>query len=205
MNANRPSRSQGFTLVELMTTLSVLCILAVIAVPSFTQMRQRAALRGAADSTLAFWNQARFEAVKRNQLVKVGVQVDADGQFCLGAATTEDPADATVCDCRSAAPVVNACDVGRFPEDRSEWRGVTLASATLGSGTALARRPAVIDPMRTSLTEAGDAGTLSLAAPAGPGGYQLRLAVDRLGRGRLCESLDATDNLPEYASRRCAE
>ena len=205
MNATTPSRSSGFTLVELLTTLSVLCILAVIAVPSFSEMRQRTAMRGAADSTLAFWNQARFEAVKRNQLVKVGVQVDANGQFCLGAATTEDPADATVCDCRSAAPVVNACDVARFPENMSEWGGVTLASETLGGGTSTARRPAVIEPMRTSLTEAGDAGTLSLAAPTGPAAYELRLTVDRLGRGRLCESLDAQDNLPEYASRRCAE
>jgi prepilin-type N-terminal cleavage/methylation domain-containing protein len=205
VTANAPSRSRGFTLVELMTTLSVLCILAVIAVPSFTEMRQRAALRGAADATLAFWNEARFEAVKRNQLVKVGVQVGADGQFCLGAATTEDPADATVCDCRSAAPAVNACNVSRFPSDVSEWRGVTLASATLGGGTALNRRPAVIEPMRTSLTEATDAGTLSLAAPAGPASLELRLAVDRLGRGRLCEATDASDYLPEYASRRCAE
>ena len=205
MNANRSSRAQGFTLVELLTTLSVLCILAVIAVPSFSQMRQRAALRGAADATLAFWNEARFEAVKRNQLVKVGVQVGADGQFCLGAATTEDPADATVCDCRSAAPAVNACDVGRVPDDMSQWRGVTLASATLGGGTELSRRPAIIEPMRTMLTEAGDAGTVSLAAPSGPASLELRLAVDRLGRGRLCESLDASDTLPEYASRRCAE
>ena len=205
MNANASSRSRGFTLVELLTALSVLCILAVIAVPSFTEMRQRAALRGAADATLAFWNEARFEAVKRNQLVKVGVRVEANGQFCLGAATTEDPADATVCDCRSANPTVNACDVARFPADPSEWRGVTLAGATLGGGTELNRRAAVIEPMRTSLTEVVDAGTVSLAAPAGPASLELRLAVDRLGRGRLCEAVEVTDHLPEYATRRCAE
>ena len=205
MNSNRTSRPLGFTLVELLTTLSVLCILAVIAVPSFSQMRQRAALRGAADDTLAFWQNARFEAIKRNQMVKVGVRVSANGDFCLGAATTEDPADATVCDCTSAAPSTNACDVGTFPANQGEWRGVTFAGATLGGGTSSVRRPAVIEPMRTNLTEATDAGTLSLAAPTGPGAYELRLAVDRMGRGRLCESIEASDALPDYASRRCAQ
>ena len=195
----------GFTLIELVVTITVILVLLLIAVPSFEAVRQRSALRGAAEQTLSFWNQARFEAVKRNQLVKVGVLVGSDGQFCLGAATTEDPADTTVCDCRSDAPAANACDVGRFPTAASEWRGVTLAGATLGGGTELVRRPAVIEPMRTSVSEAVDAGTVSLAAPAGPASLELRLAVDRLGRGRLCEATESSDALPEYATRRCAE
>jgi len=203
--APRPvRRMHGFSLVELLATLCVLCILALIAVPSFQHMRQRAAIRGAADATLSFWNEARMESIKRNQMVKVGVFVADDGAFCLGAATTEDPADATVCDCRSADPAANRCDVGRFPLDQDEWNGVTLAAASLGDGALDATRPAILEPMRTSLTEAGDAGSLVLNGPDGPARHELALAVDRLGRGHLCEPFDVLDPLPDYASRRCA-
>jgi prepilin-type N-terminal cleavage/methylation domain-containing protein len=205
VNLASANRNRGFSLVEMLTTLSVLAILAVIAVPSFTEMRQRAAIRGAADATLAFWNDARFEAIKRNQLVKVGVYVADDGQFCLGAATTEDPADATVCDCRANAPAADACNVARYPADPSEWNGTTLSALDLGGGALDDARPAIIEPMRTSLTEAADAGALTLSGPTGPGTYRLTLAVDRLGRGHVCEPADATDTLPDYASRRCAE
>jgi prepilin-type N-terminal cleavage/methylation domain-containing protein len=204
MNASAP-RQQGFTLVELLATLSVLLILALLAVPSFGQIRQRAVIRGAADATLAFWNEARFEAVKRNQMVKVGVYVGTSGDFCLGAATTEDPADTTPCDCSSANPAANACNVSRYPTNQSEWKGATLAGLTLGGSAANASRPAIIEPMRTGLTEAGDAGTITLAGPNGANNYLLRLAVDRLGRGRLCQPVDATQSLSDYATRLCAQ
>jgi prepilin-type N-terminal cleavage/methylation domain-containing protein len=202
--ANAP-RNRGFTLIELLTTLCVLCILALIALPSFSEMRQRAAIRGAADASLAFWNDARLEAVKRNQRVKVGIYIASDGAFCFGAATTEDPADSTVCDCRTATPTTNACNVSRYPTDQDEWNGVTVASLDLGGGSIDASRPAIIEPMRTSLTEAADAGSITLAGPDGPSALQLSLAVDRLGRGHLCEPADVVDSLSEFHSRRCAE
>jgi len=202
---NAPRSQRGFTLVELMATLSVLTTLALIAVPSFAEMRQRAAVRGAAEATLSLWNEARMESIKRNRMVKVGVFVAADGGFCLGAATTDDPADETACDCSSADPIANACDVARFPSDAGGWRGVTLARASLGGGDAADPRPAVIEPMRTALSESADAGGIVLAGPGGPASLELALAVDRLGRGHLCEPLVAVDALPEYTERRCAQ
>jgi len=81
------TRSGGFTLLELMVTLAVVAILAVAAVPSFEASRQRAAIKGAGDQVLSFWNQARFEAAKRNSLVKVGVYTSG-ASYCIGAATT---------------------------------------------------------------------------------------------------------------------
>jgi type IV fimbrial biogenesis protein FimT len=197
---------KGFTLIEITVTLTIACTFLTMAVPSFSSLKQRSAIRGAADQTLSFWNEARFEAVKRNQMVKVGIKTLAGGGFCLGAATTTDEADSTPCDCSSAAPASNVCDVARFPADQSQWNRVTLASVTLGGTTSLSQiKPVVIEPKRTGLTEATDKGTISLVAPPGQSYYKLNLNVDQLGHGLLCESTSATGRLPDYNNRRCAD
>lgn len=205
MRPRRPAPA-GFTLIELSVTIAVLFSFFLMAFPSFATLRQRAALRGAGDEVLAFWNEARFEAVKRNQMVKVGVlRVGTEG-FCLGAATTTNEADTVPCDCSSAAPASNVCDVARYPANQSEWNGVTLLGASLGGGTSLSDlKPAVIEPKRTTLTESNDKGTIRLAGPPGQLAYKLNLNVDRLGRGLLCESSSATARLPDYDKRRCAD
>ena len=202
----RRKPSTGFTLIEMMVTLAVLFIFFIMAVPSFAGLKQRSAIRGAGDQVLSFWNEARFEAVKRNQLVKVGVRTGSNGAFCLGAATTTDEADATTCDCMSAAPTTNVCDVMRYPANQSEWNDVTVTGISIGGTTSLLSiKPVVIEPKRTALTEAGDKGTISLAGPPGQMAYKLNLYVDQLGRGLLCESSSSTARLPEYDKRRCAD
>ena len=205
MRPRRPAIA-GFTLIEMVVTIAVMFSALLMAVPSFATLRQRAALRGAGDQVLAFWNEARFEAVKRNQMVKVGVmRVGTDG-FCLGAATTSNEADTLPCDCSLPTPASNACDVARFPADQSEWNRVTLAGASLGGSTSLSNLKAVVvEPKRTILTEPADKGTIQLAGPPGQLHYKLNLNVDRLGRGLLCESSNATARLPDYDKRRCAD
>lgn len=198
----RPGR--GFTVIELMVTVAVLLVIAVIAQPSLQASRHRAALRGTADQVLSFWNQARLEAAKRNRLVKVGVVESGSGaQFCLGAAeTTLGDANINVpCDCMTAG----ACDVATFPDSQSDLNGVTLTGVTLGgvawpSGTM---ETAIIEPKRTALLDSGDAGTVSLVDPAGGKTYRLRLSVDGVGRGVLCEPTSTTDKLSDYARQQC--
>lgn len=205
--ASASGKRKGFTLIELMVTVGIIILITALATPSFQGLRQRSAIRGAADQMLSFWNQARFEALKRNQLVKVGVVQSGSGAvFCLGAATTTDPNDSTPCDCTVAVPVSNVCNVARFPAEQSQWDRVTLGGVTLGGGTLItAIQPAVIEPKRTVLTTSSDDGTISLVGPPGPFSYRVNLNVDKFGRAMLCESTSATHKLSDYGTRRCPD
>lgn len=59
------SRQSGVTLVELLIGLVILGVLVAWAVPSFVDLRDRQALRGAVDHLQGALAQARFEAIKR--------------------------------------------------------------------------------------------------------------------------------------------
>jgi prepilin-type N-terminal cleavage/methylation domain-containing protein len=190
-------RIRGFTMVELMVTIAVIVVLLLIAMPSFLAFRQRAAIRASAEQALGLWQQARFEAAKRNSMVKFGVVPGDDGEFCIGLATTTDKADEVPCDCTQD----DECDIARFPADQAEWRGVTLSAddLTLGGDTGVV----VIDPKFTALTEIDDAGSFTLVDPPGNKAYLLNMHVDRMGRAFLCESTAAVDHMSDYTNRTC--
>jgi prepilin-type N-terminal cleavage/methylation domain-containing protein len=203
---------RGFSLIELMVSIAVLVVIVALSVPSLQAVRQRATTRAAGDQLLSFWNQARLEAAKRNQMVKVSLTQSASGAtFCLGAATTTDPDDTSPCDCTLASGS-GVCDVARYPNsgsaaDNSVWGGAKLTGVTLGQSnwpTASAMVPAVIEPKRTALTDTADAGLITLAGPNGPRRYQIRLIVDGLGRAVVCEPSSAVDKLSDFNGRRCS-
>jgi len=184
-------------------------ILGMLAMPSFISFRQRASLRHGSEQVVAFWNQARFEAAKRNRMVKVGVNDDGAGHFCLGANTTDTVDDSTVCDCFTA----NSCDVANFPaaptasfDTQSEWAGVTFVdvNGTTPSLGGVNNSVAVIEPKRGGLTQASQVGALTFAAPKGPRDYKLNFIPDQFGRPILCESNLATDHMSDYANRACS-
>lgn len=187
----------GFTLIELVVTVSVLAILLVVAVPSFNELRQRRALMGASDQIVSFWNEARFEALKRNELIKVAIVDNGSGGYCIGAATTDDPADDTACDCFSSTD----CDVARFPSSQTEWKRVRYlgdpADFNANDGVA------VIDPKRAGLAFTNQFGSWTLASPSGGIDYQLNVNIDRFGRAVECEPAAAGNKMPQFTGRRC--
>ena len=194
-------RNSGFTLVELMTVLVVALVLLLVAMPSFQAYIQRQKIRSAADEVLSVWNDARFEAAKRNVNVKFGYRTSG-ADFCVGAATTTNPNDTTPCDCTQAAPSSDVCDVSRYPADQGQWNGVTLNGGTTIGG---ANHVVVFDLKQLRLVDPTGAGAISLDDPAGSKAYRMNVRVDRFGRGVICQSnASSLDNLPGMEFRKCA-
>lgn len=65
------SAIRGFTLIELMITLSIAAILLTVAVPNFIVFVQNNRLTGQANDVVTLLNLARSEAVKRGQRIAV--------------------------------------------------------------------------------------------------------------------------------------
>ena len=85
----RPSRGvpaqAGFTLIEMMVTLTILGVLAMLAAPSFNQAMLGNKLASSANRFVASAQLARSEAIKRNAVVRICSS--ADGATCAGGGT----------------------------------------------------------------------------------------------------------------------
>lgn len=194
----------GFTLIELMVTLTVIVVLLAVALPSFQAVRQRSALRNAAEQTAGFWNQARLEAAKRNTWVKVGMAATSSTSYCLGAATATSATDSTPCNCKA---VVTTCDIARLGVDQAEWRDVSLLSSSIGNAIwpspAVSPLAAVIEPKQAALAATNQKGYIAFTAPAGRRTYNLRVNFDQFGRATVCQPTGDTDKMSDFAGRKC--
>lgn len=75
---DRPGRQSGFTLIELMVTVSVLAVLAGLAIPSFTRIINSNRIGSQANDMVATLQYARSEALRSNRRVTVCQSSNAD-------------------------------------------------------------------------------------------------------------------------------
>lgn len=71
LQPNRACSTRGFTLLELLVTLSIAAILLAVAIPSYRGVVQRNAMAAAVNDLVGDLNYARSEAVTRGQMVLV--------------------------------------------------------------------------------------------------------------------------------------
>ena len=74
------SEQRGFTVIELLVTITIMAILLAVAVPSFRDSSVSSQLRSASNNLIASARFARSEAIKRN--ASVTLCVSSDGQTC---------------------------------------------------------------------------------------------------------------------------
>lgn len=170
-------RARGFTLVELMVTLTVLGVLLTIAVPSFLEWLQRDRLKSAGGALYSDLQYARVTAVARNATTYVTFNFN-DG-WCYGISDSN-----ASCNCNTAG----SCTVDGVQKvsKSSDYPGVTLTATDIsinGGGTTFAfdpRRGMAEDPAGVRRN-----GSVEFDAPTGD---SLRVEVNILGRVSQCSS-----------------
>lgn len=122
---------RGFTLLELMVTITVLGILVSLAVPSYSSLINRNRVRNAAEQMRSDFSLARSESLRRSSNVTLSFTRSADGAtWCYGMNTGGS------CDC-TATTGANVCALDveggvriRRVVDSAAYRGVSMSSLT---------------------------------------------------------------------------
>jgi type IV fimbrial biogenesis protein FimT len=169
---NRRRSPRGFTLIEIMISLTVLGILLMIALPNFSTWLQNQQLRAATEATLNGLQVARAAAIRRNVLVQFQSAPPTTAWTVTEVATTL-LVQSRAHEEGSPNAVVTATPAG----------ATTVTFAPLGSVVANA------DPLSLTVTR------LDFTNPAGgscqPGGPMrcLRVAISGGGSLRMCDPL----------------
>jgi type IV fimbrial biogenesis protein FimT len=176
MNMKRKSQS-GFTLIELMITVGVLAILAVLALPSFVESIDRRRIIDASEGLSKQIEQARTIAIQANRPISI-VFDNSDAEWCFGLT------DQLTCDCN--AP--DACQVPFSLDLTIDPGNFETVSGTRGqySDIDMTAAPASLrfEPRRgVRIDDAAPVATITLVSARG---LESRIMVNPIGRVATC-------------------
>lgn len=161
----------GFTLVEAMVTLAILGILAAVALPAFSNMRETTRLKGLAQAVMTDMLLAQTESHKRQITITLSLRGN-NGAWCYGLNEN------TGCDCQTPG----ACMLNGQERTvtSSEHTGLTILSGVTGNQFNFR-------PQRRTVT----AGHIKIQA----NGQEIRVVASGYGRIRECSPAGAS-NVP---------
>lgn len=181
LTASRTSQP-GVTLIELMITLFIMAVLLTFALPAFTELLAESRLKAATSALYLKLYQARSEAIKRNQRMRVTFMVsDGGATWCYGMKTD------AACDCT----VAGSCQIDGAEKtvNSTEFPGVGIDLHISAPG----------DHFTFENIRWITAGTFGHVRFNMADGGQTRIIVSRMGRVRLC-SPAGSGNIAGYSS-----
>jgi len=167
LQASKPGRQRGLTLVEATIVLAVIATVAATAAPSMASLIDGRRLAAAATQLASDLHLVRSEAVSRNRAVRLSVHAGADATCWVlhtGAAAQ--------CSCGPVGPAV--CTGGALEIKTSIWRRDTRVTIE-GNVASI-----VFDPMQGT---ASPTGTLRVVDARG---RAVQHVVNVMGRVRSC-------------------
>ncbi|MGE5337379.1 MAG: GspH/FimT family pseudopilin [Gemmatimonadota bacterium] len=162
----------GITLVEFMTTVGIVSVLAGVAAPNFAAWQASTRIRASADIIHAGLRLARSEAVVRNTNVVFTLQ--PDGSWNVGCET-----------------VTTNCPATLHTRPGAEIRGdISLAVTQLNAESASGASSVLFNSRGTPDSAPASLRTVDITAPSvmpSAPGRQLRVTLSAFGQTRLCD------------------
>ena len=187
-------QSQGFTLLELLITVTVAGIILALAMPSYTDIINKRAVKNAAEQSSTFMALARAEAVKRNRAVTVRIEAAA-GNFCIG--LTTDPAGNCDCFTPDSCQMVGGGENTTIVLTGDGLENVVLPPTLSSAGTAKSPLLLTFDPVRGILdTDPARDQQAELLFQSVNGRFSLQVETSLSGRSEICAP--AGSNVPGY-------
>lgn len=182
--------ARGFTLIELMVTLTIGSLLMLVAIPSFTSFQRNAELTSAANKLMSSVNAARSEAMKQGTNAMV-VPTDNGTNWNAGWIVFVYKFDAT----RATPYVYDAVAGDKIIQTQDALAGYVNVTDTLGAAAPYI----MYDASGYAKTKAGGflALTLNITRTDLTGAELLnqtrRIKIASTGRVRVCRPTSATD------------